>query len=256
MGNKSKIGYDGYNKYYKKKIRKGIRILVQVILTSFLAAIISTFILSNKKTENRDDSNVTTKPETSATTEATIATTIETTDMTEEPTEATGEPIETLPIEIPIPTEKPPQVNQKPQMNLDDSRSGFIGRLVIPSVGIDLACRESFGGVTAQQYVDEKDSAAIYWIGNARIIADHNNQGFANLSKVNIGDNAEMYLKDGSQISYVVVNKFQGHNTETELTDNDYNCIFDNNIGGLTLYTCYAGWRNIWIVYLQPLQPI
>ena len=256
MGNKSRIGYDGYNKYYKKKIRKGMRILVQVILTSLLAAIISTFILSNNKTENRDDSNVTTKPETLATTEATIVTTIETTDMAEEPTEATREPIETLPIEIPIPTEKPPQVNQRPQANLNDNRSGFIGRLVIPSVGIDLACRESFDGVTAQQYVDEKDSAAIYWIGNARIIADHNNRGFANLSKVNIGDNAEMYLKDGSQISYVVVNKFQGHNTETELTDNDYNCIFDDNIGGLTLYTCYAGWRNIWIVYLQPLQPI
>ena len=125
--------------------------------------------------------------------------------------------------------------------------------MVIPSVGIDLACRESFDGDTAQKYVDEKDSAAIYWVKNARVVADHNNQGFANLSKVNIGDNAELYLKDGSQVSYVVVNKFQGHNTEYELTDNDYNCIFDDNIGGLTLYTCYAGWRNVWIVFLQPV---
>ena len=253
MGNRSKIGYNEYNKYYKKKIKMVTRILVQVILTLLLAAIIAPLFNKNETKENEGNSNVTTKQETTPTTEATIATTIETFEETEMPTEETEEPATTSPIEIPTETESPVQVTQEPQVNLNDNRSGFIGRLVIPSVGIDLACRESFDGDTAQKYVDEKDSAAIYWVKNARVVADHNNQGFANLSKVNIGDNAELYLKDGSQVSYVVVNKFQGHNTEYELTDNDYNCIFDDNIGGLTLYTCYAGWRNVWIVFLQPV---
>ena len=229
------------------------RILVQVILTLLLAAVIAPFFNKNETKENEGNSNVTTKQETTPTTETTIATTIETFEGTEMPTEETEEQATTSPIEIPTETESPSQVTQEPQVNLNDNRSGFIGRLVIPRVGIDLACRESFDGDTAQKYVDEKDSAAIYWVKNARVVADHNNQGFANLSKVNIGDNAELYLKDGSQVSYVVVNKFQGHNTEYELTDNDYNCIFDDNIGGLTLYTCYAGWRNVWIVFLQPV---
>ena len=253
MGNRSKIGYNEYNKYYKRKIKMVTRILVQVILTLLLAAIIAPFFNKNETKENEGNSNVTTKQETTPTTETTIATTIETFEETEMPTEETEEPATTSPIEIPTETESPVQATHEPQVNLNDNRSGFIGRLVIPSVGIDLACRESFDGVTAQKYVDEKDSAAIYWVKNARVVADHNNQGFANLSKVNIGDNAELYLKDGSQVSYVVVNKFQGHNTEYELTDNDYNCIFDDNIGGLTLYTCYAGWRNVWIVFLQPV---
>ena len=253
MGNRSKKGYNEYNKYYKKKIKMVTRILVQVILTLLLAAIIAPFFNKNETKENEGNSNVTTKQETTPTTETTIATTIETFEETEMPTEETEEPVTTSPIEIPTEVESPSQVTQEPQVNLNDNRSGFIGRLVIPSVGIDLACRESFDSDTAQKYVDEKDSAAIYWVKNARVVADHNNQGFANLSKVNIGDNAELYLKDGSQVSYVVVNKFQGHNTEYELTDNDYNCIFDDNIGGLTLYTCYAGWRNVWIVFLQPV---
>lgn len=232
-----------------------VRMIAQVMLTTFLSVIIFQ-ILWAVKVER--EPNVTTKEETSPTTIETTGNT-ETSMATEEPTEDTETLTTTSPIEIPIPTESLPQVTQEPQakpsisINLNDNREGFIGRLVIPSVGINLACRESFDGDTAQKYVDAKDSAAIYWARDARIIADHNNQGFANLSKVNIGDNAEMYLKDGSQVSYVVVNKFQGHNTETELTDNDYNCIFDDNIGGLTLYTCYAGWRNIWIVYLQPI---
>ena len=229
------------------------RILVQVILTLLLAAVIAPFFNKNEMKENEGNSNVTTKQVTTPTTETTIATTIETFEETEMPTEETEEPATTSPIEIPTETENPVQVTQEPQVNLDDNRTGFIGRLIVSSVGINLACRESFDIITAQKYVDEKDSAAIYWVDNARVVADHNNQGFANLSKVNIGDNAEMYLKDGSQISYVVVDKFQGHNTGIDLTDNDYNYILDDNIGGLTLYTCYAGWKNVWIVYLQPV---
>lgn len=232
-----------------------VRMIAQVMLTTFLSVIIFQILWAIKVER---EPNVSTKEETSP---ATIETTgnTETSMATEEPTEDT-EPIDTTsPIEIPIPTESLPQVTQEPQVkpiisiDLSDNREGFIGRLVIPSVGINLACRESFDGDTAQKYVDAKDSAAIYWARDARIIADHNNQGFANLSKVNIGDLATMYYKDKSCVTYSVVNKFKGHNTGSELTNNDYECIFDDNIGGLTLYTCYAGWENIWIVYLQPI---
>ena len=240
------------NKRKRKMKRIALRVLSQVILTLLIVGMIAPFIKGNENQKNEDDSNVTTKQETTPTTEATDTTTIETTDMVEESTEDTREPVDTKPIEIPIKEESPPQVIQKPQVKPVDSRKGLIGRLLIPSVGIDLAVREPVNDSEAQAFVDERDSAAIFWRGDARIIADHNNQGFAYLSKVSIGDKAEMCLKDGSQISYTVVDKFKGHNTGPELTDEDYNCIYDDNIGGLTLYTCYAGWENIWVVYLQP----
>ena len=235
-----------------KPIRKTkimCRILAQVMLTLFLAFAIAPIFAMNI---SKEGTNITTKESTPP---ETIETTYETETNTQatEPTEVTEEYATTSPIEKPIQNEAPSQVIQKPHVKPIDNRKGLIGRLLIPSVGINLALREPSNDSEAQAFVDEKDSAAIFWRGEARIIADHNNQGFAYLSKVSIGDKAEVQFKDGTCVSYIVVNKFTGHNTGPELTDEEYNCIYDDNIGGLTLYTCYAGWENIWVVYLQPI---
>lgn len=167
-------------------------------------------------------------------------------------TEAQTEPQET---ECAATVEQPPATEPTKAFDNDivaDSRSGYIGRLKIPSVGISVALRESWDGETSQAYVDERDSAALYRNGAATIVADHNNQEFKTLHKVSIGDSATVYHLDGSRTDYVVTDKFTGHNTLTELTDDDWRCIYDDNIGGLTLYTCRNGWQNIWIVFLQP----
>lgn len=238
----------GKNNKHKRRAKMARRILAQALVTLLLALMIAPlFGVVMAKGETKIPTKEGISPTEAETTFQTEMPTLAT-----EPTEVTEECATTAPIEIPIQTEVPPTIIQRPQVKPIDNRKGLIGRLYIPSVGINLAIREPTNDTEAQKFVDEKDSAAIFWRGDARIVADHNNQGFANLSKVSIGDSAEMILKDGSSISYIVVNKFTGHNTGPELTDDDYNCIYDDNIGGLTLYTCYAGWENIWVVYLQP----
>lgn len=54
------------------------------------------------------------------------------------------------------------------------NRPGMVGRLVIPSVGVNVAL---FSG-SDQAIVDAQDSAAYFSAGNSMVIGDHWNQGF------------------------------------------------------------------------------
>lgn len=64
------------------------------------------------------------------------------------------------------------------------SRPGMIGRLTIPSLGINVALYAS----NSQSVVDAADSAACFGFGSATVIGDHQDQGFSAIRSSYVGD--------------------------------------------------------------------
>ena len=62
-------------------------------------------------------------------------------------------------------------------------RPGMNGRLVIPSVGVNVALFDGH----AQRFVDAKDSAAYFLAGNTMLVGDHWNQGFSKIKNCHAG---------------------------------------------------------------------
>lgn len=132
---------------------------------------------------------------------------------------------------------------------------GAVGRWVIPSVGVDVACFSYVLGVDDGDYGqaigDAPDSAAYSAYGSQYLIADHNYQGFSAIAYCSVGTKAYMDVGT-SRTEYVCTGIEYGHNTSTTITDDEYNDIAYDNSGGITLYTCKNGWQNIVIVYFTP----
>ena len=132
---------------------------------------------------------------------------------------------------------------------------GAVGRWVIPSVGVDVACFSYVLGVDDGDYGqaigDAPDSAAYSAYGSQYLIADHNYQGFSAIAYCSVGTKAYMDVGT-SRTEYVCTGIEYGHNMSTSITDEDGNDIAYNNSGGITLYTCRNGWQNIVIVYFTP----
>lgn len=123
-------------------------------------------------------------------------------------------------------------------------RRGSVGRLVCPTVGIDVALFAS----SAQSVVDASDSAAYFGFGSAMVVADHWNQGFTRIKSLSVGD--QVYIDRGtSKTYYTVTGKSTGTNTGYDLIDGSGRSV--SSIGGLVLYTCNgADWHNVTIVTL------
>lgn len=188
---------------------------------------------------------------------------VEITNPIEEPTEETvGETVfieetidETEQIEITEPTkeqleeqtEQSEEEVQKPVQQInslytdDYSYANFYGRLYIPSVEIDVALYYEM----SQSATDRADSAAIFTYGSygGEIIADHNNQDFGKLFDVSVGTTGYIQLSDGNVINIKCVDVINGHNTGTELTDENYNIVMGKY--DYLMYTCRNGWKNI-----------
>lgn len=135
---------------------------------------------------------------------------------------------------------------------------GAVGRLVIPSVGINVAfyyVDKVYENVDlAQRVTDAWDSATYYTYNGTYVIADHSNQEFSALKYVSVG--AEAYVDYGSYQQKYVCTKFEyGHNDDGTLLDADYNVIYyyDYNDGGITCYTCNGNSYNIILVCFQPV---
>lgn len=173
----------------------------------------------------------------------------ETTEPTEpeitKPTETPAEPADTTePPAVTEPTETTKPTEPVKDLYLDDNDyPDFCGRLYIPSVGIDVALY--YGN--DQAAADRTDSASIfqYSVYDGEIIADHSNQDFSKLFGVSVGDTGYIRLSDGGTVNIRCVEVFNGHNTGTELTDNDYNNVMGQY--DYLMYTCRNGWRNILI---------
>lgn len=142
-----------------------------------------------------------------------------------------------------------------------------IGRWVIPSVGINVACyslldlpqwalndpnRNCFDVIN-----DAQDAAVVgvqygdLW--SIDFIGDHSNQAFSVLKYVQVGD--EAYMDYGTcQQKYVCTKVEYGHNNGT-LCDSNWAPLtsYDFNDGGYTCYTCNGCWQNIFIAAFQPV---
>lgn len=134
------------------------------------------------------------------------------------------------------------------------SRNRMIGRLVIPSVGLDVALFNRFSQAT----VDRQDSAGTYrHNGGQMVIADHKNQGFSAM-KSSVPYETIAYINDGETItSYICIVNNVGANKSNgipyDLLDCNKNSIYFQNAGGICMYTCNDHWSSITYTYWQPI---
>lgn len=111
------------------------------------------------------------------------------------------------------------------------NRPGMVGRLVIPSVGVNVAL---FSG-SDQAIVDAQDSAAYFSAGNSMVIGDHWNQGFTKIKNCAVGTKAYIYRGDSIE-TLTCTNVCRGIN-------NDYDILHEDGTSATTgswllMYTC------------------
>lgn len=135
------------------------------------------------------------------------------------------------------------------------ARRGNIGRLRIPSVGVDVALFKSsvYGG--SQPVVDANDSAA--YMADAVdcygqiLIGDHRHQGFDKIKKSSPGS-TKAYFDFGTYTkTYVCTDKFVGKNIGYDLVDLNGTSITGRNDGGVCMYTCNTD-GTVTITFWQP----
>lgn len=137
------------------------------------------------------------------------------------------------------------------------SRSGMIGRLIIPFVGVDVALFNRY----TQGVVDRQDSAGTYrYNGGQMVIADHKNQGFSAM-KASVPNETIAFINDGQTIKpYICVENNVGSNKSNgipyDLLDCNGESIYLQNEGGLCMYTCNHHWSSITYTYWQPIEEV
>ena len=176
------------------------------------------------------------------------------------PEEAAEASETTAPTPEPIPTPKPVPEDVKQMMEYIpvtavemEARAGMFGRLVIPDSGINVALFTDGEGETLaekrQGICDAEDSAALYYDEEGTVIADHNNQGFAMLINVLLGQKAYIITSD-SVFELVCSKLIDGHNNNHKgLVDENYEPI--SNAGDFICYTCKETWLDVRIVVLD-----
>ncbi len=181
-------------------------------------------------------------------------------DMPRETAAPTSAPTpEPTPEPTPRPTKKPisPEVQALMPRNLEVyeeklTRHYMAGRLLIPSVGIDVALFLWGEGededIMRQNVTDNLDSALLYSDGVGQIIADHSNQEFRTLPLVRVTDPA--YILTGDFILSLTCDMvINGINTGFGITDTEgYPVTADEDF---ICYTCGENWMDIRIVGLM-----
>lgn len=195
-----------------------------------------------------------------------------------EPSEGAVEPAETEITEddnkniedISAPTEavtepQEPLIDYSPEPDIESIaeemvRRGNMGRLIIPSFGVDVALFEAslYDINHSQNIVDASDSAA-YLSDTVEsygfvIIGDHVYQGFSAI-KESIPGSTTMYIDNGVyQTNYICTDIFlgyNGYNNQGGMFDINGNSVVGRNDGGLCLYTCNPD-GTITITFWQP----
>lgn len=135
------------------------------------------------------------------------------------------------------------EVSNKTVLEEMANRPGMVGRLVIPSVGVNVAL---FNG-SSQAIVDAQDSAAYFSAGNAMVIGDHWNQGFTKIKSCTVGTKAYIYRGDSIE-TLTCTNVCRGIN-------NDYDILYEDGTSATTgswllMYTCNgANYHDITITF-------
>lgn len=144
----------------------------------------------------------------------------------------------------------------------------YIGRLTIPSVGIDVGCYEfderQYDDVTyLSNTMDRRDSAVKFWYPSTTAsneagswtFADHNYQGFAKLKDFSSGDSMRITSPDGDIEEYIVTEVLKGKNEDRDLTVNGTSIIGQKS-DEIILYTCasYLQSVDVTIVLARPVD--
>ena len=168
------------------------------------------------------------------------------------------EPSPPTPLPTPSPTPIPEDVKRMmefiPSAAAEmSSRYGMFGRLVFPDTGISVALFTDGAGETLaekrQGICDAEDSAVLYYDEEGAVIADHNNQSFAGLMNVLVGQKAYIITSD-SVLELVCTGLIDGHNNDHRgIVDENYAPI--RNSGDFICYTCKESWLDVRIVVLD-----
>lgn len=123
---------------------------------------------------------------------------------------------------------------------------GMVGRLVIPSVGINVALYTDGEGTTEEEKLqnicDREDAAAFFDDGSGYLIADHNNQAFRVLGNVQQGDRA-FILRGHSILSLECDLRMDAHNYGKGIVDAEGNYV--SSLSDYVCYTCKENWNNV-----------
>lgn len=110
-------------------------------------------------------------------------------------------------------------------------RPNMYGRLVIPSVGVNVA----LFAVNSQATADAQDSAAYYPFKNYMLVADHWNQGFWKIKRCSAGTKA--YIYRGTSIQTLTCTGIcRGVNADYDLLYEDGSSATTGS--GIIMYTC------------------
>lgn len=130
------------------------------------------------------------------------------------------------------------------------SRPGMYGRLLIPSVGVNVALFWPQSDADAVAIVDAPDSADIYYNNGGTTIGDHSNQGFSAIANAVPGSTMAYIVTPNGTLAYRCSGITKGHNDGYLFWDEAGNLFQYPN---LIMYTCRtADWHNIWIVTWDP----
>ena len=131
------------------------------------------------------------------------------------------------------------------------STYGTAGRIEIPSAGISVPLyfvRLEIDDV--MRIVNAPDSAAFFrFKDRIPVIADQNDQGFANLKNIHKGDIAVAAFEDGHSGKYECNCVCYGTCTGSDILDNEGFSIAGTVTADLIMYTCVDGWQNVLLTY-------
>lgn len=120
-----------------------------------------------------------------------------------------------------------------------DTREGFVGRLRIPDVDIDVAVFDwTKTEKTTQEIADEYDSAVLFYYGEHMVIGDHAGQTFSVLNKVVENETIAYLNNNGAKETYCCVETGYGQYLYGDLYDSSGNLIKTRTATGLFTYCC------------------
>ena len=117
------------------------------------------------------------------------------------------------------------------------------GRLVIPVADINVALYES----SNQVVVNAEDSAALFKLGSARVIADYWAQGFSNLSKCAEGSEAYIVTDAGSTL-YLCSKSENGSIARGNILFSDSTAVGTSSKSSVVCYSQTGVGTSAWVV--------
>ena len=121
------------------------------------------------------------------------------------------------------------------------------GRLVIPVAEINVALYES----SNQVVVNAEDSAALFKLGSARVIADYWAQGFSNLSRCEEGSEAYIVTDVGSTL-YLCSKSENGSIARGNILFSDSTAVGTSSKSSVVCYSQTGVGTSAWVVEFTP----